>query len=137
MKRLFYTVFSICIVLCAATGSARADDTGSNAGGNWAHWRGPLGTGVAPDSNPPLHFSLTKNIKWKLKDPGLGYSTPIIWGDKIFMTTSIRLDEITASSDQSGRPPHRPMRRGSLSRALRSIRVESRLGCRGTGDQVA
>lgn len=112
MKRLFYAVFSICIVLCVATGSTRADDTGSQASGNWAHWRGPLGTGVAPDSNPPLHFSLTKNIKWKFEDPGLGYSTPIIWGDKIFLTTSIRGESITV--DQSSSPGHRAMRRARL-----------------------
>jgi outer membrane protein assembly factor BamB len=56
---------------------------------NWPHWRGPLATGASPSGNPPLNWSETQNIKWKVMIPGKGHATPIIWGDRIFVLTSI------------------------------------------------
>ncbi len=55
----------------------------------WPQWRGPLGTGVAPRANPPLEWSEDKNIRWKLALPGKGHSTPVVWGDRIFLTAAI------------------------------------------------
>ncbi len=55
----------------------------------WPQWRGPLATGVAPDGDPPLIWSTGRNIRWVLEIPGLGQSTPIIWGDRIFLTTAV------------------------------------------------
>ena len=55
----------------------------------WPQWRGPLGTGVAPNADPPVEWSEDKNIRWKRALPGLGHSTPIIWGDRIFLTAAI------------------------------------------------
>ncbi len=62
---------------------------GADAQHHWPQWRGPLGTGVAPDADPPVEWSENKNIHWKLALPGLGHSTPIIWGDRIFVTTAV------------------------------------------------
>lgn len=56
---------------------------------NWPQWRGPLATGVAPLADPPLNWSETENVKWKVKLPGSGSSTPIVWGDRIFLQTAI------------------------------------------------
>jgi outer membrane protein assembly factor BamB len=56
---------------------------------NWGKWRGPLGTGEAPHASPPIKWSEQENIKWKIKLPGRGTSTPIVWGDKIFIQTAI------------------------------------------------
>lgn len=56
---------------------------------NWLAWRGPHATGVAPDANPPITWSETKNIRFKLQIPGVGYGAPIISGDRIFLTTAI------------------------------------------------
>lgn len=56
---------------------------------NWPQWRGPLGIGVAPDAHPPVEWSEEKNIKWKVAIPGGGSSTPIIWGDRVFIQTAI------------------------------------------------
>ncbi|MBI4658388.1 MAG: PQQ-like beta-propeller repeat protein [Verrucomicrobia bacterium] len=58
-------------------------------GQNWPQWRGPLLNGVAPHGDPPAEWSETKNVKWKVKIPGEGDSTPIIWGDKIFILSAI------------------------------------------------
>jgi outer membrane protein assembly factor BamB len=56
--------------------------------GNWPQWRGPLGTGAAPQGNPPLKWDASTNIQWKVRIPGDGTSTPIVWGDKVFVQTA-------------------------------------------------
>ena len=55
----------------------------------WGQWRGPLDTGVAPMADPPLEWSETRNIKWKTPLPGQGHSSPIVWADRIYLTTAI------------------------------------------------
>jgi outer membrane protein assembly factor BamB len=56
---------------------------------NWPHWRGPLVNGSAPRGNPPLKWDEKTNIKWKVALPGRGASTPIVWGDQVFVMTAI------------------------------------------------
>ena len=67
-----------------------AGEKGLDALDQWPQWRGPLATGVAPHGNPPLIWSEGKNVRWKIAIPGRGQSTPIIWGDRIFITTAVR-----------------------------------------------
>jgi len=55
---------------------------------NWPTWRGPDSTGAARSANPPVKWSETENIKWKVEVPGHGLSTPVIWADKIFFLTA-------------------------------------------------
>jgi outer membrane protein assembly factor BamB len=57
--------------------------------GNWPQWRGPSGDGVVHQGNPPLEWSETSNVKWKVKIPGNGHATPIIWEDKLFVLTAV------------------------------------------------
>lgn len=56
---------------------------------NWPQLRGPLGSGVAPKAEPPISWSETEHVKWKVKIPGGGSSTPIIWDDQILVHTAI------------------------------------------------
>jgi outer membrane protein assembly factor BamB len=56
---------------------------------NWPQWRGPLATGVAPHANPPVEWSETQNVRWKTALPGFGTSTPVVWGDQVFILTAI------------------------------------------------
>jgi outer membrane protein assembly factor BamB len=56
---------------------------------NWPEWRGPLQNGVAPEANPPTTWSETNNVKWKVKLPGSGVATPIIWDNLVFIQTAI------------------------------------------------
>jgi len=72
--------------LGTATGTAGSID---NASAFWPAWRGPLGTGAAPDANPPVTWSEDENIHWKIRLPGLGHSSPIVWGNAIFVTTAV------------------------------------------------
>src|SRR5437899_10383424 len=56
---------------------------------NWPQWRGPLQNGVAPTADPPITWSESSNIKWKVKIPGDGTATPLVWGNQIFIQTAI------------------------------------------------
>jgi outer membrane protein assembly factor BamB len=56
---------------------------------NWPHWRGESGNGVSTTAKPPTQWSATKNVKWKVAVPGLGSGSPVIWGDRIFVTSAV------------------------------------------------
>ncbi|MFM8536041.1 MAG: PQQ-binding-like beta-propeller repeat protein [Acidimicrobiia bacterium] len=56
---------------------------------NWAQWRGPEMSGVSRTAKPPVEWSETRNIKWKVQIPGRGSSSPIVWNDRIFLLTAI------------------------------------------------
>jgi outer membrane protein assembly factor BamB len=66
-------------VLLLAAGLAPAE--------NWPQWRGPNNDGVSPETGLPAEWSAIKNVAWKLKMPGAGGSTPIVWGDRLFLTS--------------------------------------------------
>ncbi|HLQ44261.1 MAG TPA: PQQ-binding-like beta-propeller repeat protein, partial [Planctomycetaceae bacterium] len=53
---------------------------------NWPNWRGPSYNGVASGKNFPIEWSTTKNVAWKVELPGRGASTPVVWGENIFLT---------------------------------------------------
>jgi outer membrane protein assembly factor BamB len=55
---------------------------------DWARWRGPFNNGMAR-SDAPTEWSDSKNIAWKAAIPGRGHSSPVLWGDKIFLTTAV------------------------------------------------
>lgn len=70
------------LTVSVATGLA-ADDR------YWPQWRGPLGTGVAPGADPPTEWSETRNVRWKVEIPGHGSASPVVWGDRLFVLTSV------------------------------------------------
>src|SRR5579864_5682336 len=55
---------------------------------SWAQWRGPSGQGYSDDGRVPLTWSDTENLLWKTPLPGHGNSTPIVWGERIFLTAA-------------------------------------------------
>ena len=57
---------------------------------NWPQWRGPQGLAVSSDAGLPTEWSPATNIAWKTEIPGRGHSSPVVWGDRIFLTTSIK-----------------------------------------------
>lgn len=71
---------------------------------HWPHWRGPLCNGVAPSADPPVSWSEDSNIKWKIPIPGEGSATPIVWDNKIFVVTAIKVGggEGEAEDDSGG-----------------------------------
>jgi outer membrane protein assembly factor BamB len=56
---------------------------------NWPQWRGPGGMGVSTEKDLPVEWSATKNIKWKTPIAGRAHSSPVVWGNKVFLTTAI------------------------------------------------
>src|SRR5881296_2200615 len=54
----------------------------------WSRWRGPFGQGLVSGSGYPDAWSATRNIVWKAPVPGNGNSSPIVWGDRILLTTA-------------------------------------------------
>jgi outer membrane protein assembly factor BamB len=56
---------------------------------NWAQWRGPDGLGISADTSYPVEWAPDKNVAWKTPIEGRGHSSPIVWGDRIFLTSSI------------------------------------------------
>lgn len=59
------------------------------AAGNWPAWRGVHFDGVAHGANPPVEWSENSNVRWKVALPGRGTSTPIVWGDRVFILAAI------------------------------------------------
>jgi outer membrane protein assembly factor BamB len=68
-----------CSFVLAAAGVAAA--------ANWPQWRGPNNDGVSRETGLPTQWDGTQNIAWKLPLPGMGGSTPAVWGDRIFLTS--------------------------------------------------
>jgi len=68
------------LVVSATFGVVRAE--------NWPQWRGPTLNGVSAETNLPVRWSVTENIAWKLALPAWSGSTPIVWGDRIFLNVA-------------------------------------------------
>ena len=64
---------------------------------HWPQWRGPFFNGMARTA-APVEFNDTKNIKWKVAIPGRGFSTAVIWGDRIFLTTAVPTGKVAQSA---------------------------------------
>ena len=107
----------------------------------WPQWRGPLANGVAPKGNPPTTWSEQQNIQWKVKLPGEGSASPIVWGDKVFILAAVATERegkpTVPESDRAERPsrpdavrPQGPPRGGSAGGRPRGIPAQ---GDRGPG----
>jgi outer membrane protein assembly factor BamB len=94
-----FTPGKIALILLVTT--ANASERLPSAASNWPQWRGPLATGEAPEANPPLTWSETKNIRWKVDLPGEGSGTPAIWGDRLYITAAIQTDRLAENPPQA------------------------------------
>lgn len=93
MRRL--TLMTVLASLAWTT--ARADNFCTACRSNWHQWRGPLANGVAPNGDPPIHWDEETNIQWAVDVPGEGNSTPVVWGDQVFVATAVKTDRAVAS----------------------------------------
>jgi outer membrane protein assembly factor BamB len=87
-------------------------------GANWGHWRGEGGNGVSTTAKPPVEWSDTKNVRWKVAIPGRGSGSPVIWQDRVFVVTAVPVEDQPTPS------------RG----ALEMFRFEVKCFDRGSGD---
>ncbi|HEV3203536.1 MAG TPA: serine/threonine protein kinase, partial [Gemmataceae bacterium] len=60
---------------------------------NWPGWRGPRGDGTSRETGIPIRWSKTENLHWKVPVPGTGHSSPIVWEDRVFLTTCVENEE--------------------------------------------
>lgn len=68
--------------------------TAAGSAANWPQWRGPDGSGISTEKNLPASWTPQTNIKWKAAIPGRGHSSPIVWGNRVFVTTAIEGDVV-------------------------------------------
>jgi outer membrane protein assembly factor BamB len=68
-------------LLCLTTAAVRAD--------HWPRWRGPDGNAVSTEASLPLRWSRTENVRWSIEIPGEGSSSPIVWEDRVFVTSAL------------------------------------------------
>jgi outer membrane protein assembly factor BamB len=77
--------------------SARSGDADGGASGvalnNWPQWRGPLANGVGPRANPPIRWSETNNVRWKIALAGKGHSSPVVFGDTVYLLAAVPVGE--------------------------------------------
>jgi outer membrane protein assembly factor BamB len=76
-------------IALASTVFASSLRPANNAPDRWPQFRGPESLGTAEDPKLPEKWSATENVAWKTDIPGVGWSSPIVWGDKIFLTSVI------------------------------------------------
>jgi outer membrane protein assembly factor BamB len=88
-------LLAACCLLLTATAFTRAD--------NWPQWRGPENNGISKETNLPAEWGETKNLAWKLKLPGMAGSTPVIWGERIFLTSADGKDVVLLCANTGGR----------------------------------
>ena len=111
-------------------GSSAEQDSAQQGGGNWPTWRGNEGTGEVPGGKPPVTWSEDENVVWKTPLPGLGNSTPVVWGDRLYLTTAVETDEAAATGAEGGDDDRRGRRRG---RRGRGCGPGPGWGCSGAG----
>jgi outer membrane protein assembly factor BamB len=58
-------------------------------GEEWPGWRGPRGDGTSTETGLPVRWSATESVLWKISLPGKGHSSPVVWGDRVFVTTCV------------------------------------------------
>jgi outer membrane protein assembly factor BamB len=74
-------------------------EKGATADHQWPYWRGPLTTGAAPHGDPPVTWDEKTNIRWKAEIPGRGSSTPVVWGDCVFVATALDTGRAAKAED--------------------------------------
>lgn len=87
--RSLFAILILCLIQTVTVAETAAAAPNPVQMRNWPSWRGPLASGVAPQANPPLEWSETKNVRWKVQLPGRGHSTPVIWEQSVYVTAAI------------------------------------------------
>lgn len=85
MRMISWVVIIFVLLTFAAFGNENTKEQSED----WYQWRGTLATGVALNANPPVEWGEGKNVRWKTPIPGRGHSSPVTWGDRIFLTTAV------------------------------------------------
>lgn len=93
--------------LCAA-GAFAVLCTVTLRAGNWPQWRGPGGQGISRETRLPDTWTPSTNIAWKVEVPGRGHSAPVVWNDRVFLTTAIEGDTVPGARAVEHRDAGKP-----------------------------
>ncbi len=88
------TTICLGLLVLVLSGAARA--------GDWPGWRGPHGDGTSEEKELPVKWNAAANVAWKTLIPGKGHSSPVVWGDRVFLTTCLE-EEAMRPEDKVGR----------------------------------
>lgn len=77
------------ILVCVALTSSHSSGTRAAGPVEWPQFRGPGGAGIADRSALPRRWSTTDNVSWVIEVPGRGWSSPIVWRDRVFVTSAV------------------------------------------------
>ncbi len=75
-------------ILPTASSPAASEPAPQPAPGDWPWWRGTLVDGKGTGNSPPVNWSETENVQWKVAVPGRGHASPIVWGNLVFVATA-------------------------------------------------
>ena len=95
MRRTASITFALALALTAVA-----------AAENWPQWRGPHGQGISSETQLPAEWGPNRNIAWKTPLPH-GYSSPIVWEDRIFLTTALEGEVVPGVVPESVRTTRR------------------------------
>jgi outer membrane protein assembly factor BamB len=98
MKRIItfsLSLTSVCLIALSLLAPSSSGFTFNIS--NWSQWRGPEGTGLSNETGLPIEWGAGKNIKWSAAIPGQGHSSPIVWGNKVFLTTDIEGETVAGA----------------------------------------
>jgi outer membrane protein assembly factor BamB len=115
MKHLPHLVLGTAGLVCLLGASSLEAD--------WPNWRGPNATGVAPDRTLPIKWSATENVAWKAPIAGAGVSTPIVSGDRVYVTS-----QIGAGIRREGNHPRLVQGADAAAQGERALGVEASAG---------
>jgi outer membrane protein assembly factor BamB len=103
--------------------------TAAVAAENWPQWRGPQGQGISAETNLPTEWAADKNVAWKTALPH-GYSSPIVWGDRIFLTSAIEGEMVPGVVPESVRikQPHPESVSGDKKHTLKLLALDAKTG---------
>ncbi len=96
MKKVFRNALTILslitlaifITSCAQNVSDTTTVPTTTSSNNWNQWRGPNNDGISSETDVPIQWSQTENVRWRLPLPGEAAATPVVWGKKIFLTSA-------------------------------------------------
>lgn len=113
----------------AATFTIAASAAARLGAENWPQWRGPNSQGVSTETRLPTEWGPTSNLAWKVELPH-GYSSPIVWGDRIFLTTANEGEAIPGQVPESVRikQPHPESVAGDRKHTLKVLALDAKTG---------
>jgi outer membrane protein assembly factor BamB len=122
MRGLVTSVAARALLLAACSFGAAAETTDPTR--QWPSWRGPLANGVSPHGNPPVEWSETRNVRWKVELPGPGHASPIVWGDRVYVLAAVPTDrQVETAGSEGGAAPETEPRTGGPPRNPSPVHV--------------